>query len=90
MSSDIKHATVLWFDRARGTGWACPDDLTADVFLHRKQLQPDRRYLNPGDRIEYRDGEYDGHPCATAIRFVGRTVARQISADRATVEGARS
>jgi cold shock CspA family protein len=84
--NEIKRGTVLWFDRVRGIGWAMPDDLGADAFLHRRQLQPDRRYLNAGDRIEWQDGEFNGHPCAVNVRFTGRTIARQVSADKLAEE----
>lgn len=65
-----KKATVLSFNRANGQGWAVPDDLTDDIFIHRLQIQGDRRYLNPKDHIEYTMGEYNGRPCAVQIRFI--------------------
>jgi cold shock CspA family protein len=72
------NATVLKFDRARGIGFAVPDDLTEDVFLHRLNLNPERKYLNPGDRIAYEMGEHDGRPCAVNIRYIGHVIARQV------------
>lgn len=87
--TEIKQATVLGFDRARGTGWAMPDDLTNDIFIHRKRLHPYRNYLNPGDRIEYEMGEHNGRPCATNIKFIGHPIARQVSAAQSQAEGVR-
>jgi cold shock CspA family protein len=88
--SEIKHATVSSFNRLTGTGWGIPDDLTADVYLHRNQLQSDHRFLNRGDRIEYQDGEYNGRPCAVKIKFIGATTTKQVSADQSSAEGAAS
>lgn len=90
MLNQTKQATVLSFNRASGMGWAVPDDLTDDIFLHRLQIQGDRRYLNPDDRISYEMGEFNGRPCATNIRFIGCTVAKQINADRVRTNGGRS
>jgi cold shock CspA family protein len=73
------NGTVLTFDRARGWGWAMPDDRTDDIYLHRLNLQPDRKYLNPGDRISYELGEHDGKPCAVNIRYLGHPIAIQVS-----------
>ncbi len=74
------NATVLRFDRARGIGWAVPDDLTADVFLHRLNLRPERKYLNPGDRISYEMGEHCGRPCAVNIFAISvAIIARQVA-----------
>jgi hypothetical protein len=35
-------------------------------------------------------GEFNGRPCATNIRFIGCTVAKQINADRVRTNGGRS
>jgi cold shock CspA family protein len=63
-------ATVLNYDRARGYGFAQPSDNTADLFLHRSNLQPDRRYLNPGDVISCDIGERNGRKVAIHIKFL--------------------
>jgi cold shock CspA family protein len=75
-------ATVLSFDRTRGFGWAIPDDGGNDIFIHRSSLPPVRRYLNENDRIAYEIGDYNGKPCAVAVRYLGHTVAAQRSAAR--------
>lgn len=84
------NATVLSFDRRRGIGWAVPDDGSNDVFIHRSNLPPERRYLNENDRISYEMGEYAGRPCAKNVQFIGHIVVRQLSPERAErVEGVR-
>lgn len=63
-------ATVLCFDRAKGWGFALPDDGSNDVFLHRSNLPNERKFLNAGDRIEYQLGERNGRPLALDIRLL--------------------
>jgi len=72
------NGTVLKWDRKVGYGWAVPDDLTADVFLHHSQLPPNRKYLNEDDRISYEMGTHDGKLCAINIRFIGHVIGRQV------------
>jgi cold shock CspA family protein len=72
-------ATVLSFDRRRGYGFAVPDDLTADVFVHRSNLPADHRYANEGDRIEYDIDQRNGRPVAVNIRIIGHTITRKVS-----------
>ncbi len=56
----MKTATVLQYDRLKGWGFALPDDGSTDIFCHRANLPESRRYLNPGERIEYDLGERSG------------------------------
>lgn len=65
-----RQSTVLTFDRARGWGWALPNDGCNDVFIHRSHLQTDRKNLNEGDVISFKMGPHDGKPCATRIRYL--------------------
>lgn len=53
-------ATCTQYDRIKGWGFALPDDGTSDVFCYRANLPEDHRYLNPGQRIEYKLGERNG------------------------------
>ena len=73
---------VLRFDRKSGWGFALPDDLSSDVFLHRRNLPDNHRFLNEGDRISYDLGLRDGKPIALNIQIVAE-------APRPVVDGAR-
>lgn len=67
----MKYATVVFFNRQRGWGFAMPDSgLENDVFLHVSNLPADRRFLFDGERICYELGEHDGKPLALNIRIV--------------------
>ena len=70
-------ATVLSFDRRKGYGFLLPDDLTADVFVHRNDLPPGRRYLNPNDRVDYEIGQRNGRPVAVNVTVVADAAVRR-------------
>lgn len=69
--------TVSFFKRSRGWGFAIPDDRTQpDVFVHVKNLPPDHRYLNEGDRISYEPGAMSkGRPEALKIQIIAESAA---------------
>jgi cold shock CspA family protein len=75
------YGTVVFFNRARGWGFATPDGcLENDVFLHVSELPPDRKFLLEGERIAYEMGERNGKPLALNIRIiVAETAVRVLS-----------
>ena len=62
--------TVSFYNRKRGWGFAIPDDLSSDLFLHASQLPIKHRYLNEGDRISFEVGEERGKPIARNIQII--------------------
>lgn len=63
-------ATVSFYNRIRGWGFAVPSDLSADVYLHCSQMPRERRYVNEGDVIEYDPGIRNAKPIALNIRLI--------------------
>jgi cold shock CspA family protein len=66
-------ATVSFYNRARGWGFAVPADLSADVYLHCSQMPNERRYVNEGDVIEYDPGIRNDRPIALNVRLIEAT-----------------
>jgi cold shock CspA family protein len=64
--------TVSFYNRLRGWGFVIPDDRSqSDAFIHVKNLPPDHRYLNEGDRISYEPGAMcKGRPEARKIEII--------------------
>ncbi len=64
------HATIKFFDSAKGYGFAVPDDpsITADVFIHISELtRAGLSSLNAGERISYEPVARNGRMRATMI-----------------------
>lgn len=69
-------ATVKWFDRKKGFGFATPESGGDDIFVHQRNIVADVKspVLNENDTIYYTLGEYDGRPTAVNVRLpVGHT-----------------
>lgn len=67
----MARATVVFFNRVRGFGFATPDTRREnDVFVHVSRLPADRKFLLEGDRIEYELGEHDSRLCAVNVRLI--------------------
>lgn len=62
---------VSFFNRQRGWGFIVPDDLSADLFLHARNLPDDHRYANEGDEVSFDVGPVDrGRPLALNVRVI--------------------
>ena len=59
-------ATVKWFDRKKGIGFATPALGGDDIFIHRRNFATPFT-LDEDDEIHYDMGEYDGKPTAVKI-----------------------
>ena len=55
-------ATVKWFDRKKGIGFATPEGGTEDVFVHRRNIisEGGSPVLDEGDVITFDMGEHEG------------------------------
>jgi len=59
-------ATVKWFDRKKGIGFATPAEGGDDIFIHRRNFATPFT-LDENDEIFYDIGEYEGRPTAVKI-----------------------
>jgi len=69
-------ATVKWFDRKKGFGFATPEGGDEDIFIHQRNIVADGKspVLDEGDTIYYKLGEHNGRATAIDIRLpVGHT-----------------
>lgn len=64
-------ATVKWFDRKKGFGFACPEEGGEDIFVHQRNIVSDGKspVLDEGDTIYYTLGEHNGRPTAMNVRL---------------------
>ena len=69
----MPHGTVRWFDPDRGFGFLAPEDGSADLFVHAKELLVDGgpRLLREGQAVEFEVGEGDRGPQALRVRVTG-------------------
>jgi cold shock CspA family protein len=70
-----------------GKGWffAERDDDSSAVFIHQNEVE-NNRYLKVNDRVEFDLAENPKRPgkiCAVAVRYIGHTIARQVSTEKA-------
>jgi cold shock protein len=73
------YGTVVFFNRARGWGFATPESgVENDVFLHVSELPADRKFLLEGERISYEMGERNGRPLALNIRILVPQTAHRV------------
>lgn len=63
-------AKVVFFNRARGWGFATPDQPGNDVFLHVSELPPNHRWLSEGDWIQFEMGVRNDRPLALKIQLL--------------------
>lgn len=64
-------ATVKWFDRKKGFGFATPEEGGDDIFVHQRNIVADGKspILDEGDTIYYTLGEHNGRPTAVNVRL---------------------
>mmetsp|Transcript_25946 Transcript_25946/g.62697 ORF Transcript_25946/g.62697 Transcript_25946/m.62697 type:complete len:154 (-) Transcript_25946:44-505(-) len=64
-------ATVKWFDRKKGFGFATPEEGGEDIFVHQRNIVADGKspILDEGDTIYYSLGEHNGRPTAINVRL---------------------
>lgn len=64
-------ATVKWFDRKKGFGFATPEEGGEDIFVHQRNIIADGKspVLDEGDVIYYNLGEHNGRPTAINVRL---------------------
>jgi CspA family cold shock protein len=67
----VLQGTVRWFDPERGFGFLAPDDGSADIFVHAKEILGDQRVLREGQAVEFEVGEGDRGPQARGVRVTG-------------------
>jgi CspA family cold shock protein len=63
-------ATVLFYNRAKGFGFAAPDNPGDDVFIHISNMPSGHKFAEEGDRISYDPGIRNGRPLALNIQFL--------------------
>ena len=63
-------ATVVFFNRAKGFGFASPDIPGNDIFIHLSAMPPEHKFAAEGDCISYELGERNGKPFALNIQFL--------------------
>ena len=69
-------ATVKWFDRKKGFGFATPKEGGEDIFVHQRNIVAEGKspVLDEGDTIYYNLGEHNGRPTAINVKLpVGHT-----------------
>lgn len=76
-----------------GKGWYFAEDLLdhSSVFIHQRDIVSDR-YLHEDDRVDFVLAENPKHPgkmCGTSVKYVGHTIARQISERQASAEAVK-
>lgn len=79
---DGANGTVSWFDGGKGFGFITPDDGSADVFAHVRELARNVDEIGEGDRVKFETVEGDRGPQARRIELVsggrgGRAYGRQ-------------
>eukprot|EP00967_Tisochrysis_lutea_P147867 scaffold281557_cov40-Tisochrysis_lutea.AAC.1 len=66
-------ATIKWFDRKKGYGFATPEGGGDDVFVHALNIAKDadnkQPFIDDGDTIYYDLGEHNGRPTAINVTF---------------------
>lgn len=66
-------ATIKWFDRKKGYGFATPEGGGEDVFVHALNIAKDadnkQPFIDDGDTIYYDLGEHNGRPTAINVTF---------------------
>jgi cold shock CspA family protein len=66
-------ATIKWFDRKKGYGFATPEGGGDDVFVHALNIAKDadnkQPFIDDGDTIYYDVGEHNGRPTAINVTF---------------------
>lgn len=67
----MQQGTVRWFDPERGFGFLAPDDGSADIFVHAKEILGEQRVLREGQAVEFDVGEGDRGPQARSVRVTG-------------------
>jgi len=66
-------ATIKWFDRKKGYGFATPEGGGEDIFVHALNIAKDednkQPFIDDGDTIYYDVGEHNGRPTAINVAF---------------------
>jgi CspA family cold shock protein len=81
----VPQGTVRWFDPERGFGFLAPDDGSADLFVHAKEIVGEARVLREGQSVEYEVGEGDRGPQARGVRVTGEIPAGAAQGELGTV-----
>ena len=73
-NGDAQHtATIKWFDRKKGFGFASPETGGDDIFVHQLNLgtneEGKRPFLDEGDTIYYDIGDHNGRPTAINVKL---------------------
>jgi len=69
----VTQGTVRWFDADRGFGFLAPEDGSADLFVHAREIVSDSgaRLLREGQAVEFEVAEGDRGPQARRVRVTG-------------------
>ena len=66
--SNLKEATVKWFNDAKGYGFLTPDDGGKDLFVHMSEIKMEGfKTLKEGQKVDYEEGSTEKGPCATNV-----------------------
>jgi hypothetical protein len=72
-------------DSGRGYWWIEQDHTRDCIFCHQRYVVR-RKFLHPGDRVQFNlqpSPDRPGHFMATDVEIIGFTVARQVSVQKA-------
>ena len=66
--SNLKEATVKWFNDAKGYGFLTPDDGGKDLFVHMSEIKMEGfKTLKEEKKVDYEEGSTEKGPCATNV-----------------------
>ena len=86
-------ATIKWFDRKKGIGFASPAEGGDDIFVHQANLWTDSEgkppFLDEGVAICYDVSQREGRPIAVNVKLPPGAVSRQPAGGRAARSGGR-
>ncbi|MFC1766786.1 cold-shock protein [Planctomycetota bacterium] len=64
----MSSGTVKWFNASKGYGFICPDDGSADVFVHHSEIKTAGcASLNEDQKVTFEVGKGNKGPCANNV-----------------------
>ena len=64
----MSSGTVKWFNAHKGFGFICPDDGSADLFVHHSEIKTEGHASLEGDqKVTFDVGKGNKGPCANNV-----------------------